>query len=61
MRFYVNQWLRDYKQRKWKNGKRRWDDQGALKKVHFVHYPRVKVDTLTKVFSKRGPEMAEMR
>ena len=61
MRYYVNAWLRDWNQRRGKRAKRTWDDQEALKKLHLVHYPRVKVDTLTKVFSKRGKEMTTLR
>lgn len=37
-----------------------WDDQLALRKIHLSHYPRVKVDSLAKIFARKDDKMNEL-
>ena len=67
MEVFLTLWLDDYarelKIHTEKNGSAKgfhWDDQMALRRLHKRLHPRVKVDTLSKVFTRRDERIAEL-
>lgn len=67
---YLQLWINFYRKArlkfelsyKGKNARKRfrWNDQRALRNLHQEQYPRMKVDTLTKVFSRNDEFLHEL-